>query len=148
VHTLSVGASCPQDFDAHVEALEHYDNPGSLIDPIADRIDQAMEKALGRDWWRGWWKGIPSWEKLPGQMNLFYAIRLWNWAKGLGMIEFAQSRYNMLGNASHWVAGQNLAALPQHDLLPYLQDSPFAARLIAEAREAHEALFNPDAPAG
>jgi uncharacterized protein len=140
IHTLSIGASKPSDFDEHVKAVELLAQTEALVPPIDARLRAAMDAALGADWMESWELGIPEWEEVPGSINIWEIIRLWNYAKSLDMVEFAKMRYNLLGNGGHWFPGLNAASLAAHDLRPCLSQSPFQDRILAVLAEAHHLL--------
>ncbi len=140
VHTLSIGAARPTDFDEHANALGLLDQAEILVPPIDRRLRQAMVDALGGDWFHHWETGIPEWDKVPGHINIWEILRLWNHAKALDMVEFGKMRYNLLGNAGHWFPGVNAAKLGEHDLLPCLSGSPFPERVIEVLADAHRML--------
>ena len=54
VHTLSLGAAKPSDFDEHLEIFPHYDRAAEIVNPIERRLRDEMESALGADWCRRW----------------------------------------------------------------------------------------------
>lgn len=140
VHTLSIGATQPSDFDEHIKALGMLERAETLVPRIDRRLRDAMAEALGGDWLENWEKGIPEWEEVPGGINVWEIIRLWNHAKALDMVDFGRMRYNLLGNADHWFPGVNAADLGKHDLLPCLSASPFRERIIEALGEAHRML--------
>lgn len=138
VHTLSVGAARPTDFDEHLSSL---DRDVAEMSPIQEKLEGALRFELGADWWDRWSVGIPEWNQLPGGVNVWEILRLWNFAKALDMVDFAKMRYNLLGQADHWFPGNNAANLDGAALREALRESPFADRVIDTLREAHEWLF-------
>jgi len=146
IHTLSIGAAKPADFDEHVAVLPMLDDPGlpKILDQICRRLDDAMCAALGADWVARWSEGIPGYEQIPGQVHVLEILRLWNYAKGLDMVEFAKMRYNLLGNGGHWFPGFNAAEFDEEAMRQALAASPFVDRIPAILREAHAMLA--DAP--
>ena len=144
IHTLSIGAARPSDFDEHVEALQFYDAIPATIAPIEARLRDEMEKTFGDEWIRNWPHALPEHYELPNDVNVREILRVFTYAKSLGLIEWAKGRYNLLGNAGHWFPGQNLKVLENEEqwalLSQKLKGSPFAARIPAYLHEAHEML--------
>ena len=141
IHTLSIGADKPSDFDEHVAALEFYDSISSTIEPIEKRLRASMEAEFGADWVANWSRGLPENHEFPGEVNVREILRVLTYGKTFELEEWARGRYNLLGNAGHWQLGENLKVVDETMWAPLekkLVGSPFAARIPAYLREAHE----------
>jgi predicted aldo/keto reductase-like oxidoreductase len=141
VHTLSIGAAAPGDFDEHIRALEYYDRAAEIIAPVEARLLAEMDAVLGADWRENWTRGIPEYTEVPGEVNLLEILRLWSLAKSLDMVEFGKMRYNLLGNAGHWFPGRNAAKWDRAAIARVVKESPLAERIPAILEEAHALLF-------
>jgi len=141
VHTLSCGASRPSDFDQHITALEHYQCAAEQAEPIVARLTQVLEETHGRDWCEHWWEGVPSYLKVPGEINIHEILRLWTYAKALDIDGWAKMRYNLLGQAEHWFPGSNAADVGKLDLRQALQGNPFVDRIPSVLMEAHKSFY-------
>lgn len=142
VHTLSVGASRPSDFDEHVHSLTLAPQADELVPAISKRLEAALAAELGADWVSSWQVGIPPWEECPGEINVWEILRLWKFARGLDMTEFAKMRYNLLGQAGHWFPGRNAAEFADAEMRAALSLSPFCERIPGILREAHTLLLD------
>ncbi|MDA7618800.1 aldo/keto reductase, partial [Verrucomicrobia bacterium] len=143
VHTLSIGAACPEDFDEHIQSLQHYDRAQEVMSPIESALRKEMHRAIGKDWCQRWNEGLPEYIRVPGEVNLVEILRLWTYAKSLDLVDWGKMRYNLLGNAEHWFPGENVAHLPElsEKWMHALEDSPFKDRIPAALEEAHSMLF-------
>ena len=141
IHTLSIGAARPSDFDEHIAALEYYDRAAEIMAPIEKRLRSEMNSILGADWCAGWWQGIPEYTQTPGEINLLEILRLWSFAKSLDLVEFGKMRYNLLGNAGNWFPGKNAASFDEESVIRSVGTNPFAKKIPSILREAHEMLL-------
>ena len=144
VHTLSLGAARPTDFDEHVAGLRWYERIAETIAPIEARLRGEMERELGKDWCERWSEGLPEYVDVPGETNITEILRLWTYAKALDLVGWGKMRYNLLGQADHWFPGETVAKLDRARLKETLRGSPFAERIPGILEEAHAMLF--DAP--
>jgi predicted aldo/keto reductase-like oxidoreductase len=143
VHTLSIGAARPSDFDEHVAALE-YSRSKELLAQIEARWQNALLATWGEDWLQNWPRGLPEHFDIVGDVNVLEILRLLTYAKGLDLVEWGKMRYNLLGNAGHWFPGENskkLEAGQWSQLQRDVSKSPFAARIPSLLQEAHELFF-------
>lgn len=139
VHTLSLGASCPTDYDEHMEALKYYDQIDATIRPIEARINEAMVGALGADWWPSYIEGLPWYSKVPGELNLPYILRLWSLAKGMDMVDYGKYRYGMIegGDGGHWMGGKPALNFDEAAIREVIAAHPHRDRIPDILREAH-----------
>jgi len=144
VHTLSVGAARPEDFDEHVGALSQYDHAADVVAPIAQRLREEMERLLGARWCADGMRNLPNYVDVPGEVNVQEIVRLWTFAKALDLIGWGKMRYNLMGNAGHWFPGSNAANFDAARIRQALDGHPFAAEIPGILREAHTMLV--DAP--
>lgn len=141
VHTLSLGAARPSDFDAHVAALEHYDRMHEVLPPIEARLRAEMDRVLGRDWCLHWAEGLPEYVAVPGEINVLEILRLWTYAKALDLVGWGKMRYNLLGTADHWFPGEHWGKWGGANLAEALRTSRFADRIPSILEDAHRMLF-------
>lgn len=144
IHTLSLGAARPADFDEHVAGLAWYDRMHEVLPEIEARLRAELERVHGRDWCLHWTEGLPEYVDVPGEVNVLEILRLWTYAKALDLVAWGKMRYNLLGQADHWFPGEHAGSFETEALAPALARSPFRDRIPGILREAHELLF--DAP--
>ncbi len=144
VHTISIGAARPSDFDAHVEALPYLDNARRLIRPVIRRIERQAERVMGADWMLHWRQNLPPTEQVPGGVPLYEMLRLYLLAKAFDMVPYARERYNLHGNAGDWVPGAQIDKLDWDKLPAALAGHPLADAIPDVLRETHALLKAPD----
>ena len=139
VHTISVGASTPQDLELHQQAVALLPQAPVLLPPILARLEQARREALGDAWLASWEQGLPAWQDTPGQINLPTLLWLHNLLEAWDLQSYARARYGLLGAGSHWFPGANADALDgavsEAELLACLGGSPWAAQIPALLRQ-------------
>ncbi|MBE9020590.1 aldo/keto reductase [Chroococcidiopsidales cyanobacterium LEGE 13417] len=140
VHTLSLGAAKPQDFDEHLKTLEYLDRADEILPPILARLEQAACDSLGEDWVKTWQIGLPRYDETPGNVNIPTILWLRNLAIAYDLTEYAKMRYNLLGNGGHWFPGNQAKQIEQLDLRLCLTNSPHADKIPAILAEAHKLL--------
>jgi hypothetical protein len=126
VHTLSLGAARPSDFEEHIKVLPLLDQAEEILPPIIERLEKEAIAILGKDWFDNWQVGLPSYENTPGNVNIPVILWLRNLTLAYDMIEYGQVRYNLLNNGSHWFPGAKADKVSQLNLQPCLAKSPFA----------------------
>lgn len=144
ISTLSIGASKPSDFDEHVHAVMSFTQSLSdvrqIIAPIEARLTAEYERVLGREWATTWQVGLPSYDAVPGQINVQEILRLYNLAKAFDMLAYGQMRYNLLENGGHWFPGKPAVGFDDAAITSALADSPHAERIPELLRDAHRLL--------
>ncbi len=143
VHTLSIGAERPADFDEHVKALELVTEQAEmapLVREVDTRLKAELDRVLGRRWVETWDDGLPEWHEAPGQVNVREIVRLRNLALALDMHEYGKARYNLLSRGDHWFPGNQATAALALDWGRSLRHSPHAAAIPRVLAEAHALL--------
>lgn len=140
IHTLSLGAARPSDFDEHMKTLPLLADASSLLPPIMQKLESAAIAALGEDWIKTWQVGLPDHDKTPEGINIPVILWLRNLAIAYNMEDYAKMRYNLLGKASHWFPGNTAESVSRVDLSNCLKGSPFAEQIPAMLQDAHNRL--------
>ena len=140
IHTLSVGAARPQDFDEHLKTLDLLDHVDEVLPPIMQRLEQAMIDQFGEAWAKTWQVGLPSYDQTPGNINIPVILMLRNLAIAYDMVDYGKMRYNLLTNAGHWFPGANAARTAELDLRSSLAHSPHADKIPEALMDAHRLL--------
>ena len=114
VHTISVGIAKETDFDLHLQAVSLLSNSNHVLPVIINRLEKESVNSLGLDWCKTWHINLPSWQKTPGAINIPILLWLSNLIDWLDLQGFARSRYQLLGNGSHWFPGNNANSLDEY----------------------------------
>jgi len=141
VHTLSIGASRPSDYDAHLAILGQLDGADSATEPVVATLRQAARDALGAEWADHWMEGLPMTVNVPEELPVYHILRMWMMAKAFDMVGYGKMRYNLLGSGGHWFPGRKVDAVDWAQLPEALDGYRFADRVPDIMREAH-AMFN------
>jgi len=140
IHTLSIGAAKPQDFDEHLKTLDLLDRASEILPPILARLEETAIATLGEDWVKTWHTNLPKLEETPGQVNIRMILWLLNLATAYDLVDYAKMRYNLLGNGSHWFPGNKADKLNELDLRHCLSHSPHAEKIPQFLAKAHQLL--------
>ncbi|MEM9419177.1 MAG: aldo/keto reductase [Planctomycetota bacterium] len=144
IHTLSLGAAKPSDYDLHLSAIDKIDQTDELVPPIEAKLEAAMREIVGVTHPEAMsWTGVPEHHDAPGGHNLPIILWLYNLARGWDMDDYAKGRMNLMGNAKHWFPGQKVAELADitdAQLREAVQASPFAEQIPELLRAGVERL--------
>lgn len=140
VHTLSLGAAKPEDFDEHLKTLELLDSSSEILPPILASLEAEAIALLGEDWVKTWDVNLPKVEETPGQVNIPVILSLLNLAIAYDMVEYAKMRYNLLGSGGHWFPGNKADQVHNLDLSQCLARSPHADKIPRFLAQAHQML--------
>ncbi|MDZ8092729.1 MAG: aldo/keto reductase [Nostoc sp. DedQUE05] len=140
VHTLSLGAAKPQDFDEHLKTLELLDRASEILPPILARLEEEAIATLGEDWVKSWETNLPTFDETPGEVNIRVILWLRNLAIAYDLVDYAKMRYNLLGNGGHWFPGNKADRLDELDLGKSLTRNPYADKIPQLLKQAHQML--------
>lgn len=140
VHTLSLGASRPSDFDEHLQVVELLERADEILPPILARLEEAAIARLGEDWFKTWHIGLPSYEDTPGNVNIPVILWLRNLAIAYDLVEYGKKRYNLINNGGHWFPGATAAGVKELDLQSCLVNSPHGDKIPSLLADTHDLL--------
>jgi predicted aldo/keto reductase-like oxidoreductase len=137
VHTLSVGAARPTDFDLHLETLKYLDHAGDALTPILKRLRDEYEKAIEPGMRDPFTMNLPQWDQTPGQVNLPVILWIHNLVQAFDMTGYAKLRYNLLGEGDHWFPGRNIAEMDEKAIRKSVGHLPQADQIVPMLRQVH-----------
>ena len=144
IHTLSLGAARPSDYDLHLEALAKADQAKTLLPAIDQKLRDAMREATGVEHPEAMsWEGVPEYHDAPGGFYLSLMLWLDHLDRGWDMEEYAKMRYNLFGNGGHWFPGRKAVefdAVSAEELRAAVAASPFADKIPGLLKAAAERL--------
>ncbi|MEH2257641.1 aldo/keto reductase [Nostoc sp.] len=140
VHTLSLGAAKPEDFDEHLKTLELIDRASEILPPILARLKSEAIATLGEHWVKSWETNLPNFDETPGEVNIRVILWLRNLAIAYDLVDYAKMRYNLLGNGGHWFPGNQANRLDELDLRQCLARNPYADKIPQLLEQAHHLL--------
>jgi uncharacterized protein len=143
VHTLSLGAARPSDFEEHLKVLPMLDSPQQYLRPVIARLRAQMLEKTGFPDPEAILPGLPRWEDTPRHYNLPIMLWLRNLARGWDMMDYARMRYNMLKNAGHWFPGNKPTSpdeVDETELLAVLGEHPQRALIPELVRDCARLL--------
>ncbi len=100
VHTSSIGAAKPSDFDEQLKTLNLLDKSEEILQPILKILENVAIEILGEPWLKTWEQKLPTWEKTPGKINICVILWLLDLALAYDMMEYGKMRYYLLGNGN------------------------------------------------
>jgi len=137
VHTISVGAAKPSDFDEHLKAIPLLDRQETAdqVCSIAGKLEAEFLKVNGFPMPPRWDCGLPSFGEVPGGINLQEIRRLWSLDRAFDMQTYGKLRYNLLGNGGHWFPGVNATEFDEAAIRDIGKKSgiPDLATILSEA---------------
>lgn len=140
IHTLSLGAARPSDFDEHLLSLPLLDAPEDHLAPVVVRLEEAYRTAVGSDFATRWQEGLLGWEAMPGKINVKKILWLLNLVRAYDLVDFAKDRYAILDPNNHWTPGARYSEADDAAIVAALPDSPFRHEIPAMLRQAHRCL--------
>ena len=137
IHTLSLGASQPEEFEVALRSLLPSESWAQESEQIRERLQQAMKTRLQSDQCSQCHACLPC----PESINIPEALRLRNLDVAYDMHEYSQYRYNMFERSGHWFPGQLASSCTEcGDCLPHCPENLDIPKLLFDT---HDRLYIP-----
>ena len=142
IHTISIGAARPEDFDLHLQALAiPAAEAAATVAAVDRRLGEAMRAATGHRRPDTLWDRLPPWDRVPGHVNLRLILWLANLARGWDLLAYARGRYRKIGIEVPWVPGAPADRIDEAALGRCLEKHGLdPASILPRLREAHRLL--------
>lgn len=137
VHTLSLGAANPQEFDSHSLAWDNDQPLSDLEVSLLAKLEKQYEE-LGSDRCSQCFECLPC----PENINIPEVLRLRNMITAFDMQEFGKYRYKMFENAGDWFPGSK--ANKCNDCGDCLPRCPEKLDIPTLLRDTHKRLYTQD----
>lgn len=137
VHTLSVGAARPSDFELHLKTLDHLEHAGDVLSPILKLLKHAYDSTVDSSIREPFSIDLPDWQHTPGEVNIPVILWLRNLVAAYDMTAYAKLRYNLLGSGGHWFPGKNAAELDEPAIRKAIANDTLADQTIPALKELH-----------
>lgn len=137
IHTLSIGAARPGDFDLHMQTLDLLGRAKETLQPILQKLENAYNSAVEPSLRKPYDIGLPEWDQTPGEINLPVILWLRNLLVAYDMSTYATMRYNLLGEGDHWFPGKNAAEIDETGVGESISHVAAAEKIIPILREVH-----------
>jgi uncharacterized protein len=135
VHTLSLGAANPEEFEAHRQIWDRGEALTELEQTLLQKLDRQY-LTLGSDRCSQCFACLPC----PENIQIPEALRLRNLAIAFEMEEFSKYRYRMFENGGHWFPGmKGNKCTDCGDCLPRCPEQLDIPKLL---RDAHSRLYS------
>ncbi|PIE56830.1 MAG: aldo/keto reductase [Desulfobulbus propionicus] len=140
IHTLSIGAARPTDYEDHLAALSHR-NDAAYITTTYQHWQDRMEACTGFRQPDAVFDLFPPWYQTPGYSNIPFVLWLDNLARGWGLTAYAKKRYKKLGAGTAWVAGNHGGSARVEQLEKIAEQAGWSAKeLVNRLHSAHQRL--------
>lgn len=132
VHTLSLGATAPDQIHHALGALDPVPDADPTVDQIQSRLQHQAQQRLGSGRCTQCYDCLPCPESIP----IPEILRLRTLTIAYDMVEYGQYRYNMLGQAGHWFPGNKGNQCTEcGECLPRCPEQVSIPRLLSDAHD-------------